>query len=134
MDLLLTEFKRIQKREGFVSEKSMKLLSRKLKMPISKIYGVATFYSMVHVKKQGKNVIEICNSPSCYVNGSLDLIKFIEKKLNIKSRQTTKDGRFCLHICSCIGCCDKSPAMKINGKVHYNLTKEKILEILKQCR
>jgi len=134
MDLLLTELRRIQKKEGFVSEKSMKLLSKKLKIPISKVYGAATFYAMMHVKKQGRNVIEICNSPSCYLNGSLDLIKFLEKKLKIKSRQTTKDGRFCLHICSCIGCCDKSPSMKINGKVYSNLTEKKILEILKTCR
>ena len=84
--------------------------------------------------KQGKYVIEICDSPSCYVNGSINIIKYLIKKLGIKSGGTTKDGKFSLHICSCIGCCDKAPAMKINKKVYGNLTKEKIDEILRKCK
>ena len=130
-DLLLRELRHIQEKEGYVSEDSMKKLSKKLGLPISRIYGAATFYAQIHTSPQGKKVIEICNSPSCYLNGSLDLIKYIQKKLGIKSGQTTKDGKFSLHICSCIGCCDKAPAMKIGKKVYGNLTKEKIDEIIK---
>lgn len=133
-DLLLSLFKQIQKKKRYVSEEDMKRLSKKTGIPIAKIYGAATFYSMLHTQKQGKYIIEICNSPSCYVNCSIDLIKFIEKKLKIKSRETTKDGKFSLHICSCIGCCDKAPAMKINSKVYGNLTKKKIEEILGKCK
>jgi NADH-quinone oxidoreductase subunit E len=130
--LLLPLLKQIQKREGYVSEKAMKELSRKTKIPIVKIYAAATFYAQIHTEKQGKYVIEICNSPSCYLNGSLNLIKFLEKKLGIKSGQTK--GKFSLHISSCIGCCDKAPAMKIGKKVYDNLTKKKIEGILKQCK
>lgn len=133
-DLLLPLLRQIQKKEGYVSEDSMKKLSKKTGLPIVKIYAAATFYSMIHTKKQGKCVIEICNSPSCYLNGSLDIIKVLEKELKIKSGQTTKDGKFSLHICSCIGCCDKAPAMRINGKVYGNLTKEKIKSIIKKCK
>ena len=133
-ELLLPELKKIQKREGYVSENSMKKLSKRLNIPIVKIYAAASFYAMIHTTPQGKYVIEICNSPSCYVNSSLDLIKHMEKRLKIKSRQTTKDKKFSLHICSCIGCCDQAPAMKINKKVYGNLTKEKIENILKKCK
>ena len=133
-ELLLPELKKIQKKAGYVSEESMKKLSKKLGMPIVKIYAAATFYAQIHTKPQGKNIIEICNSPSCYLNGSLDLIKFIEKKLKIKSGQTTKDKKFSLHICSCIGCCDKPPAMKINSKVYTELTQEKVEKILEKCK
>ncbi len=134
MELLLPLLRKIQKKEGYVSEGAMKKLSKKTGVPIAKIYATATFYAMIHTKKQGKYIIEICNSPSCYVNGSIDIIKFLEKKLNIKSGETTKDGKFSLHICSCIGCCDIAPAMRMNSKVHGNLTKEKIEDILKQCK
>ena len=134
MELLLPLLRQIQKKEGYVSEEAMKKLSKKTGIPIVKIYGAATFYAMIHTKPQGKNVIEICNSPSCFVNSSMDIIKFIEKKLKIKSGQTSKDGKFSLHIGSCIGCCDEAPAMKINGKVYGNLTKKKIEEILKKCK
>ena len=133
-DLLLRELKKIQKKQGYISEESMKKLSKRLNIPIVKIYATATFYSQLHTKPQGKYVIEICNSPSCYLNDSMNMIKFLEKQLKIRSGQTTKDKKFSLHICSCIGCCDKAPAMKINQKVYTNLTKEKIENILKKCK
>ncbi|TKJ17643.1 hypothetical protein CEE44_03880 [Candidatus Woesearchaeota archaeon B3_Woes] len=132
--LLLPLLKDIQKKKRYISEKDMKKLSKKTSIPIAKIYATATFYSMLHTKKQGKYIIEICDSPSCYVNGSIDLIKFLEKKLKIKSGETTKNGKFSLHICSCIGCCDQAPAMKINERVYGNLTKKKIEEILDKCK
>lgn len=133
-ELLLPLLKKIQKKEGHISEKALKKLSKKTGIPIVRIYAAATFYSMLHTDKQGEYIIEICDSPSCYLNGSLNLIKFIEKQIKIKSGETTKDKKFSLHICSCIGCCDKAPAMRINGKVYGSLTEEKIKNILKKCK
>lgn len=133
-NLLLDELRKIQKKEGYISEKAIRELNKKTGVPLSVIYGVATFYAKLYTKPQGKNIIEICNSPSCYLNGSLNLIKFLEKKLKIKSGQTSKDKKFSLHICSCIGCCDEAPAMIINGKPYTKLTEEKIESILKKCK
>ncbi|MBW2965846.1 NAD(P)H-dependent oxidoreductase subunit E [Candidatus Woesearchaeota archaeon] len=133
-NLLLTELRKIQKKQGHISEKAIRKINKKTGIPLSVIYGVATFYVKLHTKPQGKYIIEICNNPSCYLNGSLDLIKFLEKKLKIKSRQTTKDKKFSLHICSCIGCCDEPPAMLLNGKPYTKLTKEKLESIIKKCK
>ena len=69
-----------------------------------------------------------------YLNKSINIIKFIEKELKIKSGQTTKNGKFSLHIVSCIGCCNKAPAMMINKKVFGNLTKERIREIIEKLK
>lgn len=132
--LLLPELKKIQEKHGYVSEQAMKKLSKRLNIPIVKVYAAATFYAQLHTKPQGKYIIEICNSPSCFLNDSIDIIKYLEKKLKITSGQTTKDRKFSLHICSCIGCCDKAPAMKIGKKVYGNLTKSKIDDILKQLK
>jgi NADH-quinone oxidoreductase subunit E len=129
-EMLLPMLREIEGKEGYISENSMKALSKKTGIPLVKIYATATFYSKLHTSPQGKYVIEICNSPSCYLNGSLDLIKYMEKKLKIKSGQTTKDKCFSLHICSCIGCCDRAPAMKIGKKVYGNLTEERLDKIL----
>ena len=133
-NLLLPLLRKIQKKEGYISEESMKKLSKQTGIPIVKIYAAVTFYAMIHTKKQGKYIIEICNSPSCYLNRSIDIIKYLEKKLKIKSGQTSRAKKFSLHIGSCIGCCYESPAMRINGKVYGNLTKEKVEAILKKCR
>lgn len=131
---LLPKLEKEQEKNSWISEEALKRISKETGIPISRVYATATFYAHLHLEKQGKYVIEICNSPSCYLNGSIDMIKFIEKELKIKSGQTSKDGKFSLHIGSCIGCCDKAPAMMINKKVHGNLTKEKIKEILEKCK
>jgi NADH-quinone oxidoreductase subunit E len=131
---LINELRKIQKKEGCISEKAIRELNKKTGIPLSVLYGVATFYAKLNTQKQGKYVIEICNSPSCYVNGSLNLIKFLTKKLGIKSGETSKNKKFSLHICSCIGCCDEAPAMLINGKPYTKLTKEKIESILNKLK
>ena len=132
--LLLTELRKIQKKYGYISEESARKINKKTGIHLTRIYATASFYAKLHTKPQGKYIIEICNSPSCYLNGSLNLIKYIVKKLGIKSGQTTKNKKFSLHISSCIGCCDNAPAMLINDKPHTNLTKEKIDQILKKCK
>jgi NADH-quinone oxidoreductase subunit E len=135
---LLPKLREEQEKRGNISETALKRISKETGIPISRIFAAASFYAHLHFNKQGKYVIEICNSPSCYLNGGLDVIKLIEKELKIKSGQTTKDGLFSLHICSCIGCCDKAPAMKINQKVYDSLTKEKVKKIFddlkKKCK
>ena len=131
---LLPKLEAEQEKNGWISEKALKMISLECKAPISRVYAAASFYSHIHLKKQGRYIIEICNSPSCYLNGSLNLIHFIEKLLKIKSGQTTKSGKFSLHICSCIGCCDRAPAMLINKKPYTSLTEEKARKILKSCK
>jgi NADH:ubiquinone oxidoreductase subunit E len=131
---VLPKLRKEQEKKGCISEEAVKKISKQTGVPVSRIYAAASFYAHLHFNRQGKYVIEICNSPSCYLNGAVDVIKTIIKELKIKSGQTTKDGLFSLHICSCIGCCDKAPAMKINKKLYTNLTEEKIKEIIKKCK
>ena len=131
---LLPLLEKIQKRYGCLPEKELKKLSIKLGMPLSEIFGVASFYAHLELKARGKNIIRVCNNPSCYVNGSMNIIHLIEKELKIKSGQTTKDKKFYLEIGSCIGCCDKPPAMMINDKVFDSLTKDKVKKILKKYK
>ncbi len=130
-ELLLQILRKEQKNNGYISESALKKISRKTDIPISRVYGVATFYSMLHDKKQGKNIIYACDTTSCHVNGSKKIIKYLEKKLKIKAGNTTKNKKFSLYTTSCIGCCDEAPAMLLNGKAYTKLTKEKIDDIIK---
>jgi len=132
--LLLPELVKAQKKYGYLSEETLKKISKELKIPISRVFGVATFYSFLHTEKIGKNIIHVCNSPSCHVNGSWDIIKFFEDELEVVLGQTTHDKKFSLFESSCIGCCDEAPAMLLNGKPYTNLTKEKIKKILRKCK
>lgn len=133
-DILLPILREAQKKHGYLSEDVLKKISKKTKIPVSRLYGVATFYTMLRTEKQGKCIIEICGSPSCYLNNGLNIERFLEKELRIEIGETTKNGKFSLYKTSCIGCCDKAPAMLVNGKVYGDLTKEKVKEILEKWK
>jgi NADH-quinone oxidoreductase subunit E len=133
-DILMNKLREIQEKEGYLSEFSLKELSNETNIPISRLYGLATFHTMFHIKKPGKNIIEICGSPSCFLNGGISLEEFLTKELEIDIGQTTKDKKFTLKKTSCIGCCDIAPAMLLNGKPIGKLTISKLKKIIKKCK
>ena len=132
--ILLNILQEVQDREGYLSEKSLKEISKRYGIPISKLYSVATFYTMLKIEKQGKYVIELCGSPSCVLNGSREIENFLEKELRIEIGETSKDGLFSVYKISCIGCCDEAPAMLINGEPYTKLTVKRVKEILGELR
>jgi NADH:ubiquinone oxidoreductase subunit E len=132
--LLLQVLEETQKEYGYLPKPALKHISKKLNIPLSKVYGTATFYFLFEVKRRGKYLIRVCNSPPCYINGSLNILEFLKKELKIDVCETTKNKKFSLELTSCIGCCDEAPAMMINDKVYCNLTEEKIKKILKKLK
>ncbi len=129
-DLLLPLLKKEQKKQGYLSEDALKRISDKLNIPIADVYGAASFYSMIYTRPQGRYVFRVCSSPSCHVNGSLNLISFLEKELKVKLNSVSKDKMFSLYEASCIGCCDEAPAMLVNGKPYTKLTEQKLRDLI----
>lgn len=128
---LLIQLGEAQNKFGYLSEKIMAELAKSLDMSISDVYGVATFYSFLSTRPQGKNIIRICKSVPCFLKNSQIIIESVEKEIGIKPSETTPDGKFCFQLTNCIGACDKAPAMMINNEVYGNLTPSKISQILK---
>ena len=128
---ILGDLREMQKRYGYLPEDKIRELSKKLNVPVIEIYSAATFYSMLSVKKKGRNVVRICNSPSCYLNGSLNILEEAKKILGIDVDEITKDGKFSLELTSCIGCCDKAPAIMINDELITDVTKAKLRGLLR---
>jgi len=120
-----------QNKLGYLPQEFMVELAKSLDLPISDVYGVATFYSFLSTKLQGRNVIRICKSIPCFLKNCQTIIKSVEKEIGIKLGETTPDGRFSFELTNCIGACDKAPAMMVNSDVHVDLTPEKISQILK---
>lgn len=123
-----------QSNENYITEDQLKIISKELCVPLSKVYGVATFYSMLSIKKRGKYVIQICNSGPCYVKNSKEIAKAFEAALGINMGEVTDDGLFSLEFTSCIGACDLAPAVKINEEIYGNLDKEKVYKIIDSLR
>jgi NADH-quinone oxidoreductase subunit E len=113
-DRLIPILQEIQDENGYLSEEAIILTAEFLKLPTSKIYGVATYYDQFRFEPTGKFHIRICRGTACHVEGSLNFLNELEKLLKIKSGQTSRDGLFSLDIVRCIGACGLAPIMDIN--------------------
>lgn len=98
------------------------------------VYEVATFYTMFNTKPIGKYVFEVCKTGPCMLNGSDDIIKYIEEKLGIKPGETTPDGLFTLKPAECLGACGYAPMMQLGKFYKEHLTREKVDQIIEECR
>jgi NADH:ubiquinone oxidoreductase subunit E len=99
---------------------------------MSKIYGVATFYSTFSLEPRGRNIISICRGTACHVRGAERVLDQIQESLSICDGETTEDMRFTLESVRCIGCCSLGPVVKINEDMHGRIATDKIGKILKQ--
>jgi len=124
----------IQKKRGYINEESMTFLAEELGVSRVDVYGVVSFYSMFTLNPQGRYVIRICASLSCYLKGSNNILTTLKKILGINTGETTDDGKFTIEEVSCLGLCDKAPAMMINDKEYVNLTPDKVKDIIKEYK
>ena len=127
---LLVLLERAQSRSGYLSQETITELAAALGLSISEVYGVASFYSFLSIKPQGRNIIRICKSIPCFLKDSQTIIEGVRKAIGIKPGETTPDGKFSFELTNCIGACDRAPAMMINNDVHVDLTTAKISKIL----
>lgn len=119
---------------GWLSPETMDYVADVLKVKPIEVFEVASFYTMFNLKPVGKCVLEVCQTSSCWLNGAEDIVKYIEKKLDIKVGETTKDGMFTLKVAECLGSCGTAPMMQCGASFHENLTYEKVDKILGDYR
>ena len=115
---------------GYIPEESVKMIAESLKMPESDIYGIITFYSQFTLTPKAKYNIDICLGTACYVLGSQAVLDKILEKLGVRVGEMTKDGKWIVTSCRCLGCCGLAPAMTINGEVYGKMKVEDVDRIL----
>ena len=118
---------------GWLSVSVMDYVASLLSLQPIEVYEVATFYTMFHTKPVGKYVFQVCQTGPCMLNGSDEIISYIEQKLNIKKGETTEDGMFTLQVVECLGACGYAPMMQLGKHYCEHLTKEKIDHIISDC-
>ncbi len=118
--------------DGYLSVDVMDYVATLLNIQPIEVYEVATFYSQYYLDPVGKNVIEVCRTGPCAICGGEAIQSYLEKKLAIKTGETTPDGLFTLKAVECLGACGSAPVMQINTEFHEFLTKEKIDLILEE--
>ncbi len=115
---------------GCIPLEVQKFISKELNVSVAEIYGVVTFYSRFSTEPVGDHLIGVCLGTACYVKGAQKIIEEIEKELDIKPEQTTKDGRFTLTATRCLGACGLAPVMMIDDEVYGRLTPDQVPGIL----
>lgn len=120
--------------EGWLDVPVMDHVAELLNILPIEVYEVATFYTMFNLKPVGKYVFEVCRTGPCMLNGSDDIIEYIKEKLNIKEGETTADGMFTLKPAECLGACGYAPMMQLGKYFREHLTKEKVDQIIDECR
>lgn len=123
---------RIQDKQGYISEESVRHVSSFMKMSENQIYGVASFYPKFRFNKPGKKSIKVCMGTACHVRGGLFLSEAVGWKLGIGMGQTTEDKRFDFQRAGCLGCCTLAPVVKINDDVHSRMSVTQLKEILEK--
>lgn len=133
-DQLIPILQAIQEKEGYLSESSVVKVGRHLRMPASKIFGVATFYNQFRFEPLGKYHIQVCRGTACHVLGSATVLEKIQDILRIKAGQTSRDGRFSLEVVACIGACGLAPVICINGEFYAKVDAAGIGQIIDNYR
>ena len=120
--------------DGWLSVPVMDYVASLLNIKPIEVYEVASFYSMYNLKPVGTCLLEVCQTGSCMLRGSDDIIEHLQNKLNIKVGETTRDGMFTLKAVECLGSCGTAPMLQCGADYHESLTVEKVDELVENLR
>ncbi len=131
-DALIEVLHKAQELFGYLEDDLLLFISHKLKLPPSRVYGVATFYHFFTLKPQGQHTCVVCMGTACYVKGADKVVEAVQDQLKIKAGETTADNKVSLLTARCIGACGIAPAVVYDGTVTPRQTPESTLEKINQ--
>jgi len=134
-DPLIEVLRQAQEIFGFLPIEVQQFVADELKLPVSKVFGVVTFYNFFSMKPQGKHIINVCTGTACYVKGAPRLVSMFEEELGVKLGETTKDGLFTLSSVRCVGACSLAPVFVIGEETYGRIdNRDKLTEIISKHR
>jgi NADH-quinone oxidoreductase subunit E len=119
---------------GFISKGAFEKLSRETGIPLSDMFGVATFYAQFRLNPVGKHIIKVCHGTACHVQNAVEITESLEETLKVKDGETTEDRFFTLESVACLGCCSLAPVMMIGDQTYGKLTGNEAVKIVKNIR
>lgn len=122
----------IQRKMNYLPQSVLRFVASRLNVPLTRVYGIATFYKAFSLKPRGRHLINVCLGTACHVRGGVRIMERLERELDIKAGETTYDARFSMESVRCVGCCGLAPVVVIDDNFHGKLTQDKIPKILRQ--
>jgi NADH-quinone oxidoreductase subunit E len=129
---LIPILQKAQESYGYLPSEVLKRISEKTGIPLSQIYGVATFYSQFYLTRRGKHIIRQCDGTACHVRGAAKIVDTVQNQLGIKAGETTPDYKYTYEVVYCLGACGLAPVAVVDSKVVTRLFPEKMVQILKE--
>lgn len=126
-DALIEALHEVQSCFGYLDRDALRYVARSLNVPLSKVYGVATFYHYFTLKPQGEHTCVVCTGTACYIKGAAEIVDTIHKEFGIRPGETTRDGKLSLLTARCIGACGIGPAAVLDSEVVGHLTADAII-------
>src|SRR4030042_7107947 len=121
----------VQAKIGFVSEQIQQFIANYLKVPVSKVHGVISFYSFYTTQPRGKHTVKFCIGTACYVGGAEQLIDKAKQLIGIEMGQTTSDGNITMEDCRCVGACSQAPVVVVDEVIHGRVQPSKMATIIR---
>lgn len=129
-DALIEVLHVVQETFGCLDAEVLAYVSESLGVPLSKVYGVATFYSFFTLTPPGEHTCVVCTGTACYIDGSTAILDGVERALDVRPGETTADGKVSLLAARCIGTCSLAPLVVLDGEVHGRVTSDQVVERL----
>ncbi|NOZ30111.1 MAG: NADH-quinone oxidoreductase subunit NuoE [Chloroflexi bacterium] len=125
---------RVQDIYGWLPPEAMRLIAKRRRVPITKLYGVATFYSQFYLTPRGRHRIRICDGTACHIKGAPQIIEALTKELGIQPGETTPDGAITLEVVYCLGSCGLAPVAYVDQQVMGRLDPEEAVAVAQKLR
>lgn len=122
----------VQSIYGYLPRPALELMARRLGLPISRIYGVATFYSQFYLERRGRHILKVCDGTACHVKGTPALLSAIREEYGLKPGETTKNFELTMEVVYCLGSCALAPVAVLDEKVVGNLRRDQLSQVVRK--
>jgi NADH-quinone oxidoreductase subunit E len=131
---LLAILQDIQAAENWLPREALERVASKLSVPVTRVYGMATFFRAFSLKPRGKHICTVCMGTACHVRGAPKLVEKLERDLQIKAGETTADMLVTVETVNCVGACALGPLVIVDGEYHGNITSGRLDKVVKGLR
>lgn len=129
---LVPALQAIQRRFGYLPPEALRAVARVLGVPLSRVYGVATFYAQFTLHPRGEHVVRVCLGTACHVRGAPLVLEELSRALEVDAHGLSKDGRVCVEVVRCLGACALAPVVVVNQQYYGGMTPGKIRALVRK--
>ncbi|NOZ50708.1 MAG: NAD(P)H-dependent oxidoreductase subunit E [Chloroflexi bacterium] len=129
---LIPVLQKAQETYGYLPPDVLQLIARQLKIPLSKVYGVATFYAQFYLERRGRHILRLCDGTACHVKGTPILLTSLEDHFHLQPGETSEDNELTVEIVYCLGSCALAPVAVFDGKVMGRMKQNVLLNTIKK--